>query len=172
VHAGLTARACATPPGVIARSVGPRARSVTLDANHEPNTPVKQLLWVFSVVSPSLRSSSWRQDRHPGLKAAAKAGTVQTLPRRVLRQPAKDPQLGENVVDVVGQYMAPPKGALVLCVDEKTQIQALDRTQATLPMKAGEAARMTHDCNRNGTTSLYAVLEITTGEVTGVCTGP
>ena len=82
---------------------------------------------------------------------------------------SKDPQLTEKVVDVVGLYMAPPKGALVLCVDEKTQIQALDRTQATLPIKPGKAARMTHDYKRNGTTSLYAALEIATGEVTGSC---
>src|SRR3954471_5406108 len=82
---------------------------------------------------------------------------------------SKDPQLTEKVVDVVGLYMDPPEGALVLCVDEKTQIQALDRTQPTLPMKAGKAARMTHDDKRNGTTSLYAALEIATGEITGAC---
>ena len=82
---------------------------------------------------------------------------------------SKDPQLTEKIVDVVGLYMAPPKGALVLCIDEKTQIQALDRTQPTLPMKAGKAARMTHDYKRNGTTSLYAALEIATGEVMGAC---
>ena len=63
----------------------------------------------------------------------------------------------------------PPKGALVLCIDEKTQIQALDRTQATLPIKPGKAERMTNDYKRNGTTSLYAALEIATGEVTGAC---
>lgn len=82
---------------------------------------------------------------------------------------SKDPQLTEKIIDVVGLYMDPPKGALVLCVDEKTQIQALDRTQATLPMKPGKAARMTHDYKRNGTTSLYAAREIATGEVTGAC---
>lgn len=82
---------------------------------------------------------------------------------------SKDPQLTEKIVDVVGLYMAPPKGALVLCVDEKTQIQALDRTQPTLPIKPGKAARMTHDYKRNATTSLYAALEIATGEVTGSC---
>ncbi len=80
---------------------------------------------------------------------------------------SKDPQLTEKIVDVVGLYMAPPKGALVLCVDEKTQIQALDRIPPTLPMKAGKAARMTHDDKRNETTSLYAALKIATGEVTG-----
>jgi transposase len=82
---------------------------------------------------------------------------------------SRDPQLIEKIVDVVGLYLDPPKGALVLCVDEKTQIQALDRTQPTLPMKAGKAQRMTHDYKRNGTTSLYAALEIATGEVTGAC---
>jgi transposase len=80
-----------------------------------------------------------------------------------------DPRLTEKIVDVVGLYLDPPKGALVLCVDEKTQIQALDRTQPTLPMKRGKAQRMTHDYKRNGTTSLYAALEIATGEVTGAC---
>ena len=82
---------------------------------------------------------------------------------------SKDPALAEKIVDVVGLYMDPPKGALVLCIDEKTQIQALDRTQATLPIKPGKAARMTHDYKRNGTTSLYAALEVATGEVTGAC---
>ncbi len=82
---------------------------------------------------------------------------------------SRDPKLVEKVIDVVGLYLAPPKGALVLCVDEKTQIQALDRTQPTLPMKPGKAARMTHDYKRNGTTSLYAALEIASGEITGAC---
>ena len=82
---------------------------------------------------------------------------------------SRDPRLVEKVIDVVGLYLDPPEGALVLCIDEKTQIQALDRTQPTLPMKPGKAARMTHDYKRNGTTSLYAALEIATGEVTGAC---
>ena len=82
---------------------------------------------------------------------------------------SRDPELVAKVIDVVGLYLDPPKGALVLCVDEKTQIQALDRTQPTLPIKPGKAQRMTHDYKRNGTTSLYAALEIATGEVTGAC---
>jgi len=82
---------------------------------------------------------------------------------------SKDPKLTEKIVDVVGVYLDPPAGAIVLCVDEKTQIQALDRTQPSLPIKPGKAARMTHDYKRNGTTSLYAALEIATGEVTGAC---
>jgi transposase len=82
---------------------------------------------------------------------------------------SNDPELVEKVIDIVGLYLSPPKGALVLCVDEKTQIQALDRTQPTLPIKPGKAQRMTHDYKRNGTTSLYAALEIASGEVTGSC---
>ena len=82
---------------------------------------------------------------------------------------SRDPRLAEKIVDVVGLYLDPPKGALVLCVDEKTQIRALDRTQPTLPMKPGKAQRMTHDYKRNGATSLYAALEIASGEVTGSC---
>jgi len=80
-----------------------------------------------------------------------------------------DTDLEAKVIDVVGLYLDPPANALVLCVDEKTQIQALDRTQPTLPIKPGKAARMTHDYKRNGTTSLYAALEIETGQVTGAC---
>jgi len=82
---------------------------------------------------------------------------------------SNDPQLVQKVIDVVGLYLDPPAGALVLCVDEKTQIQALDRTQPTLPLRPGKAARMTHDYKRNGTTSLYAALELASGEVTGEC---
>ena len=82
---------------------------------------------------------------------------------------SKDPRLVEKIVDIVGLYLDPPAGALVLCVDEKTQIQALDRTQPTLPIKPGKAARMTHDYKRNGITSLYAALEIATGQITGEC---
>jgi len=80
-----------------------------------------------------------------------------------------DPELEAKVIDVVGLYLHPPEGALVLCVDEKTQIQALDRTQPTLPLKPGKAARWTHDYKRHGTTSLYAALRIATGQVVGEC---
>jgi transposase len=80
-----------------------------------------------------------------------------------------DIELEAKVIDLVGLYLAPPAGAFVLCVDEKTQIQALDRTQPTLPIKPGKAARMTHDYKRNGTTSLYAALEVATGHITGTC---
>ena len=77
-----------------------------------------------------------------------------------------DPELEAKVRDVVGLYLAPPERAIVLSVDEKTQIQALDRTQPMLPLKPGQVERHTHDYKRNGTTSLFAALNVATGEVT------
>ncbi|EHP86965.1 Integrase catalytic region [Geobacter metallireducens RCH3] len=78
-----------------------------------------------------------------------------------------DPQFADKVIDVVGLYMNPPDNAVVLAVDEKTQIQALDRTQPMLPMKPGQIERRTHDYKRHGTTSLYAAFDVLTGEVIG-----
>ena len=80
---------------------------------------------------------------------------------------SNDPQFAEKVIDVVGLYMNPPDNAVVLSVDEKTQIQALDRTQPMLQLKPGQVERRTHDYKRNGTTSLYAAFNVLTGEVTG-----
>src|SRR5246127_2127644 len=78
-----------------------------------------------------------------------------------------DPQLVEKVRDIVGLYMNPPEHALVFCVDEKSQIQALDRTQPLLPLRPGQAERGTHDYKRHGTTSLFAALELKTSRVIG-----
>jgi len=78
-----------------------------------------------------------------------------------------DPLFAEKVIDVVGLYMNPPDNAAVLSVDEKTQIQALDRTQPMLPLKPGQIERRTHDYNRHGTASLYAAFDILSGKVLG-----
>jgi transposase len=80
---------------------------------------------------------------------------------------SNDPEFAEKVIDVVGLYMNPPDNALVLSVDEKTQIQALDRTQPLLPLRPGQIERRTHDYKRNGTMSLYAAFDILTGKVIG-----
>ncbi len=80
---------------------------------------------------------------------------------------SKDPQFADKVVDVVGLYLNPPDHAMVLCVDEKTQIQALDRTQPLLPLKPGQIERRTHDYKRHGTTSLYAAFDVVSGQVMG-----
>jgi len=82
---------------------------------------------------------------------------------------SNDPAFTEKLIDVVGLYLNPPTRAVVLCMDEKSQIQALDRTQATLPMKPGRAGTMTHDYKRNGTTTLFAALDVLTGKVIGQC---
>lgn len=82
---------------------------------------------------------------------------------------SKDPQLVEKVRDIVGLYLHPPDRALVLCVDEKSQIQALDRTQPVVPMRPGQAERRTHDYARHGTTTLFAALDVATGKVLGDC---
>jgi transposase len=80
-----------------------------------------------------------------------------------------DPDFVAKVRDVVGLYVSPPAHAVVLCVDEKSQIQALDRSQPMLPMRPGQPARRSHDYKRHGTTSLFAALDIATGRVIGKC---
>jgi len=82
---------------------------------------------------------------------------------------SKDPQFIDKVRDVVGLYLNPPERAIVLCIDEKSQVQALDRSQPLLPMTCNSPERHTHDYARNGTTSLYSALNVATGEVIGKC---
>src|SRR5215469_9636923 len=82
---------------------------------------------------------------------------------------SNDPRFVEKLTDVVGLYLNPPEHAIVLCVDEKSQIQALDRTQPGLPLKKGRGATMTHDYKRNGTATLFAALNTLDGAVIGMC---
>ena len=82
---------------------------------------------------------------------------------------SKDPLFVEKIRDIVGLYLHPPERAVVLCVDEKAQIQALDRTQPVLPLRPGVPERRTHDYRRHGTTSLFAALNVATGKVIGKC---
>ena len=107
-------------------------------------------------ISPSSVGRIWRE-------AGLKPHRVDTF------KVSNDPRFEEKVVDVVGLYMNPPDKAMVLCVDEKSQIQALDRTQPGLPMKKGRAATMTHDYKRHGTTTLFAALDVKSGIVIGEC---
>ncbi len=114
---------------------------------------------------------------------AAEVGLNQTAVHRIWKafglQPhrsetwklSKDPHFIEKVRDVVGLYLDPPERAVVLCVDEKSQIQALDRTAPILPMLPGVPERATHDYKRSGTSSLYAALDLTTGKVIGALHG-
>jgi transposase len=82
---------------------------------------------------------------------------------------SNDPRFVEKLIDVVGLYLDPPERALVFCVDEKSQIQALDRTQPGLPLKKGRCGTMTHDYKRNGTTTLFAAFEMAQGKLVGQC---
>jgi transposase len=82
---------------------------------------------------------------------------------------SKDPHFVEKLLDVVGLYLDPPEHAMVLCADEKSQIQALDRTQPGLPLKKRRCGTMTHDYKRNGTTTLFAALEMAEGKLIGTC---
>jgi transposase len=112
---------------------------------------------------------------------AAKTGLSQSTISRIWRafglkphraegfQLSSDPLLVDKVRDIVGLYLDPPHHALVLCVDEKSQIQALSRTQPVLPMRVGQLERRTHDYTRHGVTSLFAALDIATGKVLGKC---
>jgi transposase len=112
---------------------------------------------------------------------AAKTGLSQSTISRIWRafglkphraegfQLSSDPLLVDKVRDIVGLYLDPPHHALVLCVDEKSQIQALSRTQPVLPMRVGQLERRTHDYTRHGVTSLFAALDIASGKVLGKC---
>jgi transposase len=82
---------------------------------------------------------------------------------------SNDPKFEDKLIDVVGLYLNPPDNAIVFCFDEKSQIQALDRTQPSLPMKQGRPGTVTHDYKRNGTTTLFAALEVATGQLIGKC---
>ena len=82
---------------------------------------------------------------------------------------SNDPRFAEKLVDIVGLYLNPPDNALVLCADEKSQIQALDRTQPSLPMYPGRCATLTHDYKPNGTTTLFAAIELAQGRLIGTC---
>ncbi len=89
--------------------------------------------------------------------------------RRETFKLSADPYFVDKVRDIVGLYVDPPQHAMVLCLDEKSQVQALDRTQPLLPLRPGQVERRTHDDKRNGTTSLFAALDIATGAVIGKC---
>ena len=82
---------------------------------------------------------------------------------------SRDTRLLEKLIDVVGLHLIPPDQGIVLCVEKKAQIHALDRTQPGLPMKKGRLGTLTHDCKRNGTMCLFAALEVLQGKVIGQC---
>ncbi|MHB8450848.1 MAG: IS630 family transposase [Mycobacteriales bacterium] len=144
----------------------------------KPSIPAEQ---VEAIVHATLRDKP-EGETHWSCRSMAKAqgvskDTVQRIWKARGLQPhrvetfklSNDKRFEEKLIDVVGLYLNPPDQAVVLCMDEKSQIQALDRTQPTLPMKKGRAGTMTHDYKRNGTTTLFAALNVLTGVVTGQC---
>ena len=134
---------------------------------------------VDEVITKTLESTPRNATHWSTRSMAGEVGLTQTAVSKIWRafglQPhrqdswklSKDPMFVEKVRDVVGLYLNPPERAVVLCVDEKSQIQALNRTAPILPMLPGVPARATHDYKRHGTSSLYAALDITTGKVIG-----
>jgi len=159
---GGTAALTETRPGRGRKPTIPAAKIKAIVRATTQTTPPGQTHWSCRTmakahgVSPATVQRIW--DAH-GLK-----------PHRVRTfKLSNDPRFSEKLTDVVGLYLNPPEQAIVLCVDEKSQIQALDRTQASLPMKKGRAGTMTHDYKRNGTTTLFAALDVLQGTVVGQC---
>ena len=151
------------------------------DAPGRGRPPIYDRRFVEKVIATTLRKPP-RGVTHWSTRTLAEHlgvshGTIHEIWRDAGLQPhrtrtfkySSDPKLEEKVTDVVGLYMNPPENAIVLCVDEKTQLQALDRTQPLLPMRPHQVARHTHDYVRHGVTSLFAALDVRTGEVTGTC---
>lgn len=136
---------------------------------------------VAEIIRQTLETTP-RDATHWSLRSMAKAAgfapsTIHRIWKAFNLQPHRtetfklstDPLFVEKVRDIVGLYLSPPERALVLCVDEKSQIQALDRTQPLLPMRPGQVERRTHDSTRHGTLSLFAALDAATGKVIGRC---
>ena len=185
---GKTNTQVAAELGVTKQMVGKwRARFVATRADgllDEPRPGAPRTISdanVEKVVRKTLETKP-RDATHWSTRSMAKAsGLSQTAVVRIWRafglQPHRaetfklsaDPLFIEKVRDIVGLYLSPPEHALVLCVDEKTQVQALNRTQPLLPMRPGQVERRTHDYARHGTTSLFAALDAKTGKVIGQC---
>src|SRR5215217_2749261 len=186
--AGLSNTAVAVDLGVAKHTVGKwRERFAGLRTDgllDEPRPGAPRRIGDEQVTSLIDRTLSTHPDgaTHWSLRVMAKAtglsaSTVGRIWRAFGLQPHRsetfklstDPLFAEKVRDIIGLYLAPPDRALVLCVDEKSQVQALDRTQPLLPLRPGQAERRTHDYVRHGTTSLFAALDVKAGTVIGRC---
>ena len=151
------------------------------DAPRGGRKPTKQRRWAKRIIETTLHETP-PNATHWSIRTLAKhLGICPNLVHRVWKahqlkpfqvrtfKLSRDPQFVEKLLDVVGLYLNPPEHALVLCCDEKSQIQALDRTQPGLPLKKGRCGTMTHDYKRNGTTTLFAALELAEGKLIGTC---
>ena len=153
--AGLMDRPRSGRPTVLRRRTVERILFLTTE-----RVPVEATHWSTRLMARYAGVTQW-QVRQVWQAADVKPHRLKTF------KLSRDPHFAEKVIDVVGLYLDPPDNALVLSVDEKTQIQALDRTQPGLPMKPGRGGTLTHDYKRHGTTNLYAAFNVATGEVLG-----
>jgi transposase len=151
------------------------------DAPRGGRRPTQQRHWAKRIIETTLHETP-PNATHWSIRTLAKhLGIRPNLVQRVWKahqlkpsqvqtfKLSRDPHFVEKLLDVVGLYLHPPEHALVLCCDEKSQIQALDRTQPGLPLKKGRCGTMTHDYQRNGTTTLLAALELAEGKLIGTC---
>jgi len=158
-----------------------RVAGLEKDAPRPGRIPIIPETKVQAIVEATLHTkppaaTHWSSRTMAGAQGVSRA-TVQRIWRQHNLKPhlvktfklSRDKQFVEKLTDVVGLYLNPPDKALVLCVDEKSQIQALDRTQPGLPIKKGRCGTMTHDYKRNGTTTLFAALSMLDGKVIGDC---
>ena len=139
--------------------LGPRAKVLALTCSEPPG---EMTHWTGRAVAKAVGIS---------LRAVQRIWETHRLqPHRIRTfKRSNDPAFADKVTDIVGLYMSPPAHAVVLSIDEKSQIQALDRTQPGLPMKPGKTGTMTHDYKRHGTTTLFAALDVLDGTVLGRC---
>jgi transposase len=147
-----------------------RGRKPTIDQD-----TVEKIVWATRFTKPEGKTHWSCRDmaRHAGVgkDTVARIWSARGLKPHLVEtfKLSNDTKFEDKLVDVVGLYLNPPEGAVVLSVDEKSQCQALDRTQPSLPMKKGRAGTMTHDYKRNGTTTLFAALNVLTGQVLSKC---
>jgi transposase len=166
---GLRGLADRPRPGGPKRTMTDAVRDVVLTATLTPPPPELGVThWSSRLLADWLRRSRGMTVSHDSIARLWRRVGVQPHRTRTFKF-STDPELDAKVRDVVGLYLNPPEKAVVLCVDEKSQIQALDRTAPILPLRPGLPASATHDYVRHGTTSLFAALEIATGRVTDAC---
>jgi transposase len=183
-HSALAERLSTSRPTVILwtkRFKEQGLAGVSEDAPHGPSPKRLDAEKVEAIVEATLHTKP-KDATHWSTRTMAKAqgvshSTIQRIWNAHGLQPhlvktfklSTDKRFEEKLTDVVGVYLNPPDKAVVLCVDEKTQVQALDRTQPGLPIKKGRCGTMTHDYKRNGTTCLFAAMNVLEGKVTGSC---
>jgi len=186
---GRTNKSIAESLGIGAHTVGrwrrrfkeQRCAGIEKDAPRPGRRPVKRDRFIRLIIDTTTQQKPTHATHWSVRTLAAHLSINREMVRRVWNatglKPHKvrtfklsnDPQFVEKVIDVVGLYLNPPEHALVLCADEKSQIQALDRTQPGLPIKKGRCGTITHDYKRNGTTTLFAALNVADGRVISTC---